>query len=149
MKTRWLAALVVAALVVASIYLYLAPFTMSTHTNNTCYQEKSNGLYLQAMEDGVSSNGGQTWRARLLEGVEVKASPATLCNGVETITQILLQATTNSSGLVHFDGFYGGYYKVTVTYSNQTYNVTAPMKTNETTFLTIHLPSGSFDTNYQ
>ena len=84
-----------------------------------------------------------------MNGVDVKASPATLCSGVETVTALLLQATTNSSGLVHFDGFYGGYYKVTVTHSGQSYSYTAPMKTNETTFLTIHLPSGDFETNYQ
>jgi len=38
---------------------------------------------------------------------------------------------------------------VTVTYSGQTYNYAAPMKTNRTTFATIHLPSGSFETNYK
>jgi len=114
--------------------------TMSSATNTTCLEEKSNGFALRAVQD---NSAGQ------MNGVEVKASPTTLCNGVETVTAILLQAATNSSGLVQFGGFYGSYYKVTVTYSGQTYSYTAPMKTNETTFLTIHLPSGSFETNYQ
>ncbi len=83
-----------------------------------------------------------------MEGVEVKASPATLCNGVETATQILLQAATNSSGIVHFEGFYGSYYNVTIVYSGQTHSYTAPMKTNETTTLTVNLPSGSSAVSY-
>jgi hypothetical protein len=111
----------------------------SSATEN-CHQEKSNGVYIRAIQDGSEAR---------IQGGEVKASPTTLCNGVETVTAILLQATTNSSGLVHFEGFYGSYYKLTVAYSGETYNYTAPMKTNETTFLTIHLPSGIFETSYQ
>jgi len=133
---------IVVALVITGIYLRPNVSTIFTTTSpaaETCHQEKSNGFYLWA----ILGNGAG------IEGVEVKASPATLCNAVETVTQILLQAATNSSGLVHFGGFYGSYYKVTVTYSGQTYNYTAPMKTNETTFLTVHLPSGIFETNYQ
>jgi len=125
-------ALVIAGAVISAIYI--------RPTVSTCHQEKSNGFYLQAIQDG---SGART------KGVEVKASPATLCNGVETVTEILLQSATNSSGLVHFGGFYGSYYKVTVTYFSQTYNYTALIKTNETTFLTVHLPSGIFEANYQ
>jgi hypothetical protein len=150
MKRRILAALgigvalLVAGAFVSATYLYsnvsVNTTTSPSATNTACHQEKSNGFYLLAVQD---SNAG------LMTGVEVKASPVTLCNGVETTTAVLLQAATNSSGLVHFDGFWGSYYKVTVIYSGQTYNYTAPMKTNKTTFVTIHLPSGSFETNYK
>ena len=137
-------ALLVAGAVISVIYLRpsapVSTTTMSSATSTTCQQEKSNGFYLRAVHDESGTP---------LEGVEVKASPTTLCNGVETIIAILLQAATNSSGLVQFGGFFGSYYKVTVTYSGQTYDYTAPMKTNETTFVTIHLPSGSYETNYQ
>ena len=84
-----------------------------------------------------------------LNGVEVKASPAMLCNGVETVIAILLRATTNSSGSLHFESFYGDYYKVTVLYSGRTYNYTAPIKANQNTLLTLHLPSGSSEINFQ
>ena len=134
-------------LVAASIYVYAtgvttqpaSVLTSQTVNSSTCTQEKSGGFYLRAVQD---ASGG------IIGGVEVKASPVTLCNGVETVTAILLQAGTNSSGMVHFEGFYGNYFKVTVTYSGQTYNFTAPMKTNETTSLTVHLPSGSLEVSY-
>lgn len=134
----------VVLLAAASIYfyatnVYTSPTTSQT-SNSTCSQEKSSGFYLRAVED---AGGGA------IEGIEVKASPATLCNGVETVTTILLQASTNSSGSVHFGGFYGSYYKVVIVYSGQTHTYTAPMKTNEITLLTVQLPSGSYEVSYQ
>ena len=136
-------ALIVAGIVISAIYVrpnVSVNTTVSSVTNTTCHQENSTGFYLRAVQDGSGAP---------MEGVEVKASPSTMCNGGETVTAILLQAATNSSGLVHFGGFYGTHYKVTVTHTGQTYTYTAPMKTNETTFLTIHLPSGNFETNFQ
>jgi hypothetical protein len=138
------ALLAAAGAVMSATYLHsnfsVNIITSPSATNTACHQESSDGFYLQAVQE---SGAGP------MKGVEVKASPVTVCNGVETTTAVLLQATTNSSGLVHFPGFYGSYYKVTLTYSGQTYNYTAPMKTNKTTFVTIHLPSGSFETNYK
>jgi len=137
-------ALLVAGAVMSATYLdsnvSVNSTTSPSATNTACHQESSDGFYLQAVQE---SGAGP------MKGVEVKASPVTLCNGVETTTAVLLQAATNSSGLVHFPGFYGSYYKVTVTYSGQAYDYTAPMKTSKTTFVTIHLPSGSFETNYK
>ncbi len=128
-------------LVAASIYFYAANvYTSQTGSNSTCSQEKSSGFSLRAVED---AGGGP------VEGIEVKASPATSCNGVETVTAILLQASTNSSGSVHFGGFYGSYYKVTIVYSGQTHSYTASMKTNQTTLLTVRLPSGSSEISYR
>ena len=144
MKRSWVIASVIAALIVgASVYMYTSGRPIDNGqpvANASCRQEKSNGLYLRALQDGSGMP---------LNGVEVRASPATLCNGVETVIAILLRATTNSSGPLHFGGFYGGYYKVTVLYSGRSYNYTAPIKANQTTLLTLHLPSGSSEINFQ
>ncbi len=143
-KRSWAIASIIAALIVgASVYIYTSSRPIDNGqpvANASCRQEKSNGLDLRALQDGSGVP---------LNGVEVKASPATLCNAVETVIAILLRATTNSSGPLHFGGFYGDYYKVTVLYSGRTYNYTAPIKANQTTLLTLHFPSGSSEINFQ
>ncbi len=143
MKRSWAIASITAALIVgASVYIYSSsrPIDGQSVANASCRQEKSNGLYLRALQDGSGEP---------LNGLEVRASPATLCNGVETIIAILLRGTTNSSGPLQFGGFYGDYYKVMVLYSGRTYNYTAPIKANQTTLLTLHFPSGSSEVNFQ
>ena len=101
---------------------------------------RSYGIYVRAVQDGGT--------AAPIQGIDVKAAPATFCNGLKAVTAILLEAKTNASGMVHFDGFYGTYYEVKVTYSGQTYDLTAPMKANMTTFLSVHFPSGGYGIAY-
>src|SRR5207244_4099223 len=85
-KRSWAIASIIAALIVgASVYIYTSSRPIDNGqpvANASCRRGKSNGLYLRALQDGSGVP---------LNGVGVKASPATLCNGVETVTAILLE----------------------------------------------------------
>jgi hypothetical protein len=141
-RKRAIASVITALIVGVSVYAYSSSRIAENGlpVAKSCGHEKSNGLYLLALKDGSGAP---------LNGVEVKAWPATLCNGVETVTAVLLRDTTNSSGSSHFGGFNGGYYNVTALYSGRAYSYIAPIKANQTTFLTLHFPSGTSQINFQ
>jgi hypothetical protein len=67
-----------------------------------CRSEQSNGLSVRLVLDATSEP---------VSGVEVNAAPAIWGRGMETVTTILLTATTNASGVaqVAVDGYWGSH----------------------------------------
>ena len=127
---------------VTTIFQPYAPSVSSTTAYTyppACGQTLPRGIYLRA----VSDSGGAP-----LSGVPVKASPVSLCHNVETVTPIILRGETNSSGSLQFPGYWGNYYKVTVTFSGRSYNFNVPNQPHSITVITIRLPSGTTDTSY-
>lgn len=84
-----------------------------------------------------------------IQGLTIAGSPASICNGIATITSIALQAVTNASGWasIPIEGYKISHMYLKFEYLSKSYNFTIPIKTNTTTFRTIHLPSGSVTTD--
>ncbi len=105
----------------------------TTVTVNSCTDGKSGPLYLRLLSDSGDN---------AIQGLELKASPAASCNGTETVFTILEVRTSNETGSVYFAPDFSSYWKISFQYSGRSYDFNAPTKSNETTHMTVRLPSG-------
>lgn len=143
-RTRLLVgAAIVAVLALSLTYLILpgrAPIpaaspqvSMATTSSNSCLPLGGKGLYVRLVGDNTG---------KPIQNATIKGTPGLTCVDGETTTAIIWEPPINSSGFASLGANYSNWYKLTIEYSGNTYQLRAEIHQNQTTYVTVSLPSG-------
>ena len=84
-----------------------------------------------------------------IQNATVRGSSGWTCDGTETSIPIPFQSPVNSSGFASLSDNYTSWFDINVEHSGQTCHFRADMYPNETTYVTVWLPSCSKTTTYR
>lgn len=142
-RTRLLvSAIVVAVLALSLTYLILpgrAPTpTTSQVATSSCDELGGRGFYVRLVADNT---------LKPIENIKINGTRGYNCwsdgTTTTTTTALVFPFQTNSSGIASLSGAnYSSWYDLTFEYSGNTYHIRAEIHPQQTTYVTISLPSG-------
>ena len=147
---------VFAVVVVIAVTITYLAFSGSLLATGTTSRETISYSQGTGSSSSCSPTGGKGFYVRLvaektgepIQNVTVGGSPGLTCNGIETTTAIIWQAPTNSSGVASLNSAGSSWYVLTIQYSGNAYHFRVEMHQNQTTYVTVRLPSGNITTSF-
>jgi hypothetical protein len=110
---------------------------VTTTQTSSCSPVGGKALYVRLVKDNTSEPIPNTW-INYTEGYTCVDEGGT----TEVTTAIISGFQTNSSGIASLHTIYSSWYDLIVHYSGHTYSLRADMRPNQTTYVTVKLPSG-------